>query len=147
MLTPARLGLLACALFLAGCGKSEEIDDPPIQRLVGDWAPAVLENCDLRVKFGSNAIYVLRDGKTHKISNFFRVRIDEDKMDIVLNEGAASRVLSFKTEQNALRLQAVRSLKGEDIGDSISEDADEKIKYLSMRAKSLFDLRRCVAVQ
>ena len=63
MLTPARLGLFACALFLAGCGKSDEIDDPPIQRLVGDWAPAVLENCDLRVKFGSNAIYVLRDGK------------------------------------------------------------------------------------
>ena len=147
MLTPARLGLFACALFLAGCGKSDEIDDPPIQRLVGDWAPAVLENCDLRVKFGSNAIYVLRDGKTYKISQFFRLRIDGDEMRIVLNEGAASKVLVFKTSQNKLKLTAVLSPKGEELGDSISDDADEKIKYLSMRPKALFDLNRCVAVQ
>lgn len=147
MLTPARLGILACALFLAGCGKSDEIDDPPIQRLVGDWAPGVLENCDLRVKFGSNAIYVLRDGKTHKISHFHRVRIDGDDMRIVLNEGAASKVLAFKTGPNNLKLTAVLSPKDEELGDSISDDADEKIKYLSMRPKALFDLRRCLVAK
>lgn len=137
---------IALALTAAGCRPAEEPDNPPIQRLAGDWSPAVLENCDLRVKFGSNSIWVIRDGKTHKISSFHRVRIDGPDMDIVLNEGEASKVLSFKTGPNKLKLVAVRSPSGEELGDSISEDADQKIKYLSMKAKTLFDLNRCVEV-
>ncbi len=139
----APITLVALALALAGCRPAEKPDDPLIDRMVGDWAPAVLENCDLRVKFGSNAIFVLRDGKTHKISNFYRVRVDGPEMDIVLSEGQGSKVLNFVTTKDALKLQAVRSLDGVDLGDSINEDADQKIKYLSMRAKTLFDLRRC----
>ena len=138
------LACLAFALSAAGCRQAEEPDNPPIQRLAGDWAPTVLENCDLRVKFGSNSIWVIRDGKTHKISSFHRVRIDGPDMDIVLTDGDSSKVLSFRTGPNNLKLIAVRSPKGEDLGDSISEDADQKIKYLSMKAKSLFDLNRCV---
>ena len=81
-----------------------------------------------------------------KISSFHRVRIDGPDMDIVLNEGEASKVLNFKTGPNRLKLIAVRSPSGEELGDSISEDADQKIKYLSMKAKTLFDLNRCVEV-
>lgn len=137
------IAFLILGLALAGCSQQEKPDDALIDRMVGDWAPAVLENCDLRVKFGSNAIWVQRDGKTHKISTFHRVRVDGPTMDVVLSEGDSSKVLSFKTSPNALQLQAVRSLDGKDLGDSINEDADQKIKYLSMRAKTLFDLRRC----
>jgi hypothetical protein len=137
---------IALAMGAAGCRQEEEPDAPLIGRLAGDWAPIVLENCDLRVKFGSSSIWVVRDGKTHKISSFHRVRIDGTDMDIVLNEGEASKVLSFRTGPNNLKLVSVRSPTGEDLNDSISEDADQKIKYLSMRAKTLFDLRRCVEV-
>lgn len=139
-----QLTCLALALSAAGCRQQEEPDDPPIQRLAGDWAPSVLENCALRVKFGSNSIWVIRDGKTYKISSFHRVRIDGSNMDIVLTEGDSSKILSFQTGPNNLKLMAVRSPTGQDLGDSISEDADQKIKYLSMKAKTLFSLNRCV---
>ena len=107
------LACLAFALSAAGCRQAEEPDNPPIQRLAGDWAPTVLENCDLRVKFGSNSIWVIRDGKTHKISSFHRVRIDGPDMDIVLTDGDSYPLPAEKVAQ------AVESVKRDFRGASV----------------------------